>query len=329
MTLSAGASTLRKSADPAIEAIMNKLTGYVASAAAATIGVLASLAAFKPRPTQHTVTTRTGDDTVVVNQSHDTRLSAMVLDQYGRLLRSDTSVRFQRLGGDTISVSSGGRLRCEKHSDVVMRAEFETLSKRFVLRCRPVAWIEAPSWIELMVGDSAQDLAFVAHGPDGRRVTELRGTVRIENSAIVAAAGTTVRATGFGMTFANIAVGDASTSIPIGVYEPVTSFVNQPPKQMMGIRVKLARGDTIDVAVPKGAFWVTYYSDDRSAAPPTIELRGNGACSTGDGVRMRRLEQGTYAKYCRTGDGVQMMIAHGAIGADTVSGLVAVRMMWR
>jgi hypothetical protein len=307
---------------------VRKLTVYVTSAVA-TCGVVASLAAFRPRPTQLVVTMRAGDDTVVINQAHGARLSTTVLDQYGRRLSSDTTVRYQRVRGDSISLSASGRVGCEKHGDVVVRAELEALSKQFVLRCRPVAWIEAPSWMELLVGDSARDLAFVAHGPDGGVVTELRGTVRVENGAIVDAMGTTVRPKRFGMTFANIEVGDVKTAIPIGVYEPVTSFVNQPPKQMMAMRVNIARGDTIEVPVPKGVFWVTYYSSDRSAPPPTIELRGDGACTTGDGLHMRRVEDGTYAKYCRTGDGVRMMIAHGVAGADSVRGLIAVRMMWR
>ncbi len=302
--------------------------GVYATSVIAMGGIAAALVAFRPRPTALAVTTRAGDDTMVVNQVHGARLRAMVLDQYGRQLRSDTSVRYQRIGGDSISVSSSGSVGCEKHSDVVVRAEFETLAKQFVLRCRPVAWIEAPSWIELVLGDSTRDLAFVAHGPDGRVVTELRGTLRVENGAIVGVEGTTVRAKRFGMTFANIEVGDAKTAIPIGVYEPVKSFVNQPPKQMMGMRVALARGDTIEVPVPKAAFWVTYYSSDRGAPPPTIELRGNGACSTGNGIRIRRVEEDTYSKYCNTGNDVRMMIAHGAAGADTVRGLVAVRIMW-
>lgn len=307
---------------------MKKLTVY-ASALVATAGVVTSVAAFRPRPSRLTATPRAGDDTVVINQAHGARLDAMVLDQYGRRMPSDTAVRYQRTGGDSIDVSASGRLDCANRSDIVVRAEFATLSKQFVVRCRPVASIEAASWIELMVGDSTRDLTFVAHGPDGRAVTELRGTVRVENSAIVDIAGTRVRPKRSGMTFAHIDVGGAHAAVPIGVYEPVTSFVNQPSKPMMGMRVALARGDTIVVPVPKAAFWVTYYSQNPAVAPPTIELRGDGTCTTGDGMRMRRVEDGTYAKYCNTGDGVQMMISHGTTGADTVRGLIAVRLMWK
>jgi hypothetical protein len=276
------------------------------------------------------VTARAGDGTVVVNQIHPMRLSTSVLDQYGRRRRSDTAVRYQRIAGDSISLSSSGEVRCIHHSDAVVRATFESLFQEFVLRCRPVAWIEAPTWLDLISDDSTRDLTFVAHGPDGRAVTELRGAVTVEDGSIVAADGTTIRPKRSGSTFAIIEVGNARAQIPIVVYQPVTSFVDNDPKRgdLMAMRVNLARGDTIEEPLPKAAFWVTYFSKDRSAAPPTIELRGSGSCTTGDGVRQRRIEDGEYAKYCLAGTGARMMISHGAAGAARVSGVVAIRLMW-
>ncbi|HEY4307561.1 MAG TPA: hypothetical protein VGM82_24010 [Gemmatimonadaceae bacterium] len=312
------------------EVIVKRVVWYSVSASVLAVGgIIASLAAFRPRPTQLTVTTRVGDDTVVVNQSHGARLNAMVLDQYGRRLRFDTTIHYERVGGDSVGVAANGLVGCKTHGNIIVRAEFKTLSKQFAVHCRPVSWIEVPTWVDLVVEDSTRDLALVAHGPDGRVVTELRGTLGVENSEIAGLEGTTIRPKRFGTTFANIEVGDAKKSIPLVVYEPVTSFVNDPPKSMMAIHVKLARGDTIEVPVPKATFWVTYFSKEPGVAPPTIELRGDGSCTTGDGIRMRRMEDGQYAKYCLTGNGVRMMIAHGTEGADTVRGVVAVRIMGR
>jgi hypothetical protein len=304
------------------------LFGVVGGVAVA--GLAGSVGAFRPRATSLAITARPGDDTLVVNQVDGSRLSVIVFDQYGRTLRTDTTARYARIGGDSIAIEANGRLDCERRrDDVVVRATLGKLSKKFVLRCRPVKWIETPSWVELMVGDSARDLAFTARDPDGRVVKELRGTLRVENSAIVDLAGTTLLAKRPGMTFVNIEVGNAKAGIPVGVYEPVTSFVQTPQEPMMGMRVALTRGDTITVPVPKAVFWVTYYAKDPALPPPTIELRGDGFCTTGNGIRVRRVEDGTYAKYCTAGNGVQMLIAHGTAGADTVRGFIAVRLMWR
>jgi hypothetical protein len=132
-----------------------------------------------------------------------------------------------------------------------------------------------------------------------------------------------------GQTEAIIEVGNVKTSVPIVVYEPVASFTGHSQNSwLMAMRVELPRGDTIITPLPKAAFWVTYLSKDRSTVPPTIELVGNGSCTTGDGLRSRRVEEGVYAKYCRAESGDRMRIAHGAIGAPRVHGTIALRMMW-
>lgn len=307
---------------------MRKHTLYALVGLAA-IGAVVSFVFLRPRPAQLSVTARAGDDTVVVNQMHPTRLSVSVLDQYGRRMRSDSVVRYRRIAGDSIRLSSNGEVQCEQHGDALVRATFERLVREFVLRCRPVASIEAPTWLDLVAGDNTRDLSFVARGPDGRAVMELRGAVTVPDGSIVTAEGTTIRPRRSGQTVATVEIGDAEASIPIVVYQPVKSFVDNPrSERLMAMQVSLARGDTVEVPVPKAGFWVTYLSKDPTVAPPTIELQGDGSCTTGDGVRQRRIEDGEYAKYCLAGRGTRMMIAHGAGGAARVSGIVAIRLMW-
>lgn len=284
---------------------------------------------FRPRPTRLEVTTRAGDDTVVVNQVRRTRLSAFVLDQYGRRMRSDSAIRYRRISGDSVRLSASGDVECVNHSDATVRATVAKLVRQFVLRCRPVAWIEAASWLDLVAGDSMRDLSFVAHAPNGRVVTELRGAITVRDSSVVEAHGTTVRPKEPGQTVAIIDVGNAEAHIPIMVYQPVTSFVASTRKlTLMAMRVSLPRGDTTWAPLPKAAFWVTYLSKDHGGIPPTIELDGPGMCTTGNGLQARRIEDGEYAKYCLAGAGARLMIAHGVAGAERVNGVVAIRMMW-
>src|SRR5262249_22418935 len=149
------------------------------------------------------------------------RLRATVLDQYGRHWGSDTAVRYRWISGDSMSLMPNGELQCTRYSSATVRATFQALVRDFTLRCRPVKWVEAVTWADLVVGDSAQDLSFVAHGPDGRAVTELRGTVIVENASIVDLAGTSIRAKRPGSTLVNIEVGDARTFVPVMVYPEV------------------------------------------------------------------------------------------------------------
>ncbi len=310
---------------------MKKLLVYIAvGVIGAGVAGVASYLVFKPRPTRLSMTPRAGDDTVVVNQIKTTHLRPLVFDQYGRHLLVDSAVRYQWIAGDSVSVASNGEVKCAERRDAVVRATLATLAKDFTLRCRPVVSIETPSWFDLIVGDSARDLSFVAHAPDGSAVTELRGAVSVGNGAIVEIKGTTIRAKAPGRTFADVRVGDAGVGVPIAVYEPVTSFVAGNPKRgaMMAMRVNLARGDTIITPLPEAAFWVTYYSRNRDGVPPTIEIVGSGSCTTGNGLNARRVEEGQYAKYCRTRKGDRMMIAHGTSGGQNVNGIVALRLDW-
>jgi hypothetical protein len=300
------------------------------SVAAAAVAILAAGAwILAPQPTQLSVTPRAGDDTVVINQMHSAQLFASVVDQYGRHLRSDTALRYRRVGGDSINLSATGQVMCEKSQDAMVQAAFKTLVKNFVVRCRPVASIDAPSWINLVVGDEPRNLSFTAYGPDGRVVTELRGDVSMLDASVAGIQGMAVRPRRAGQTMASVEIGDAKAFISILVHQLVSSFVdNRPNDRLLAMRVALARGDTVEFPLPKAAFWVTYFSANRLAVPPTIELRGNGSCTTGDGIHLQRIEEGEYAKYCLAGTGAKLMIAHGAAGADLVKGTVALHLVW-
>jgi hypothetical protein len=289
----------------------------------------AAYAALRPKPTQLSAAGGIENDTIVVNTMESTRLHVSVLDQRGRLLPRDTAVQFRLISGD-ITLSPTGETTCSRRVDAVVQAAFARVERPFVLHCRPVVSLESPSWIDLLVGDRPHELSFVAHGPDGAPVTELRGTETVENGSVAGLVGTAVRARRPGMTFVHVVVGNRTTSIPVQVYQIVTSFVgNAPNVRLMALRVRLARGDTIVMPVPKAAFWVKYFSNDPGGIPPTIELRGKGSCTTGDGMHVKRIEAGQYAKYCLAYDGTTLMIAHGGVGADIVNGTVAMELEWQ
>ncbi|MEO7086352.1 MAG: hypothetical protein ABI442_03525 [Gemmatimonadaceae bacterium] len=292
-------------------------------------GVATAAITLRSRPTQLGVPSGAKDDTVVINKTHPTQLTVSVLDQYRRRLHSDTAVRFRRIGGGSIDVSPSGVVACARNEDAVVQATFMRLVREFSIHCRPVVFVEAVSWMNFVVGDTARDLSFTAHGPDGSPVTELRGNISLGDGSIAEVIGTRVRPKRAGQTMAVVEIGDQSARVSILVYRSVTSFVDNPPSErLLAMHVRLVRGDTIEVPLPKAAFWVKYLPTDRKAAPPTIELSRNGACSTGDGMRVKRVEEGEYVKYCLTQAGAMMMIAHGATGAEVVEGNVTLQLVW-
>jgi hypothetical protein len=131
-----------------------------AQVALAGVGLTAIAFVFlRPRPTRLAMTQRVGDDTVVINQTRTTSLSASVFDQYGRRLAAGERLQYRWVAGDSIRVSRSGNIQCRERRDAVVRVTFAGLARDLILRCRPVAAIEAPTWLDLVVGDSTRSLA--------------------------------------------------------------------------------------------------------------------------------------------------------------------------
>lgn len=292
------------------------------------IASVASATVLWPRPAR-LIAPMGFTDTIVVNSTFPTRLGVSVVDQYGRRFASDTAVRFRLVSG-SIDLSPTGATTCSQRDDAVVQATFTGLVSNFAVHCRPVVSLEAASWMWFVVGDSARHLSFAARGPSGELVTELRGSVTIDDGSVAEIIGTRIRPKKPGRTLATVAIGDRRALVAVLVHRLVASFGDiLPNEDLLAVRVRLARGDTIEMPVPNAAFWVKYYSMDRGTHPPTIELRGDGSCTTGDGINAKRVEEDEYAKYCNARSGTTIVIGHGQTGADTVAGTIALELNWR
>ena len=153
------------------------------SIAVCAAGVAASVALW-PRPARLWVLDGAKNGTMTVNAIHPTRLNVFVLDQYGRRLPSDTAIRFRLISGAAVKVSATGKTTCTRSEDAVVQATFVRLVKDFVLHCRPIVSLEAPSWMDFVAGDKPRDLSFVARGTDGATVSGLRGKVANRDASL-------------------------------------------------------------------------------------------------------------------------------------------------
>lgn len=92
---------------------MRKYSHYAAAGLVTCAVVAVSFILFRPTPAALRVTPRAGDDTVVVNQMHPTRLGVLVLDQYGRRFHSDSGLRYAQIAGDSMRLSASGEAERE------------------------------------------------------------------------------------------------------------------------------------------------------------------------------------------------------------------------
>lgn len=141
-------------------------------AAAATGAILAAGAwVLAPQPTQLLVTARASDDTVVINQMHSAQLFASVIDQHGRRLRSDTALRYRRVGGESLHVSATGTVACERSQDAVVQADRATAENESLNKS-----LEKREYAKYCLTDKGARL-MVAHGATGAELVE--GTVAL------------------------------------------------------------------------------------------------------------------------------------------------------
>ena len=195
-------------------------------------------------------------DGVIVNNVRPVRLAMQVLDSAGRAL-PDTGVRYRWLSGTSLPVTSRGVATCTQSGDAVVGASLGRLTTQLVLRCRPVHKVNALGGLNLIVGDSAVGVPFLAFDAKGRIVSLLRGELSVEDSSVatleVAADGTRfVRARAPGNTILDIRIGDRIASTGVHVYERASSPEGIRPGQELAIPVELAGGEVRQWHLPAG-----------------------------------------------------------------------------
>jgi hypothetical protein len=247
-----------------------------------------------------------------------------VLDDHGRSIENKP-VRFARVSGAPIGVSSTGVVTCDQPGDAVVHASLGEIVTQLAIRCRPVKEIRASAWVDLVAGGEPSDLPFEAIGTDEQQVKELRGVARVVDTSIAVLNGLAVRPRSPGATMVSLEAGDSRSGIRVIVHEPVASFVGLRPEQrFVGIPVRLAQGDTVRWALPRGTFWLKYIPARLGEAPPTIVLRGSANCSNGNGLRVLFVSMDVFAKYCIAfGPDAVVEVAHGRVGAAVVEGFLA------
>jgi hypothetical protein len=185
--------------------------------------------------------------------------------------------------------------------------------------------LEATTWIDFIDGDGPRRIMFKAVGFDGQPVMQLRGSMRVMDDRVAKIEGTSVWPLGVGATAILVEIAEHRAFMRVTVHKAVDSFVGLGDDQRYTAkRVRLAQGDTVRWALPKGAYWLKYMPRNASEAPPTIEVEGPINCTTGDGLHVYRMPLEEYGRYCMAEhDGAIVKIAHGRVGAEIVEGSLA------
>jgi hypothetical protein len=278
-------------------------------------------------------------DGIVVNNIGPVQLSTSVLDASGHGLER-TDVRYQRISGAPIQVSTRGVIKCTRPGDAIVRASLALLHSDFIIHCQPVRKIRDAGWGNFVVGQPPGTLSVNAVGLDGQAVTRIAARLRVEDSTIATLDSIgRLRPLRPGQTWIDIEIGDRRAGDFVTVYEPVRTFEGLRPDQRWVVApIRITRDQSIRWPLPTGVFFLTF-SADSSEAPP---MRGFVGLGSGSGptvqspidmsvaglimcTRMPASQPGVLAAYClaRAAGATVILTYSGPGGPNEIVGSLA------
>jgi len=221
-----------------------------------------------------------GSDGIVINNLGPVQLPMRVLDARGHGLER-TDVRYQRISGGPIQVSTRGVIKCTRPGDAIVRASLAPLHTDFIIHCEPVRKIRDAGWGNFVVGQPPGTLTVDAIGLDGQPVTRIGARLRVEDSTVATLDSSgRLRPLRPGQTWIDIEIGDRREGALVTVYEPVRTFEGLRSDQRFVVApIRLTRGASIRWPLPTGVFFLTF-SPDSSEVPPTRGFMGLGSGSS-------------------------------------------------
>jgi hypothetical protein len=245
--------------------------------AIAATSVLVVMSACKGRPVRLVVGRR---DTVIISSGTPFALAARVFDAAGRDLPM-TGVRYVWTSGAPVAVSPTGTVTCAQRGDAEVRASVDGAATNVHLLCRPLRELRTPGVMELVLGDSAQDLPVAALGLDGQPVALIGGSATIGDTNIATLDGFRIRARAPGNTLVEVKAGEHVARVGVLVYERVRTLDSLRPQQRnVIVSVHLASGESRRWRLAGGTYFLAILPDDMGRQRPQLATIGANCMPT-------------------------------------------------
>jgi hypothetical protein len=227
----------------------------------------------------------TGSDTIIVNSRRPAPLPIRALDAAGHVVAAP--IRYEWTDGDSLPVDALGRVTCTRPGDLGVRAAFESLTIRVIVRCRPVEYVRFPGPIQFILGDTEMERPRVfpvsAFGANGRPVAILAGSVDVLDTSVAMLHGLRLYPVSRGITIADASFGDRSASIGIHIYQRVDTLAAldtllrvDRKQRLFAVPLRLESGEFTRQRLPPGGWMLTMLPEENKDPNP-IRLRVEGA----------------------------------------------------
>ena len=255
-------------------------------------------------------------DTVVVHSRQAVSLPVFGFDRKGDTV-DVRNLRFRRVSGAPIRVTSSGMATCDRAGDVNVEASYRRVSTSFLLQCRPILGFRFGGNVRMILGGPPVPMPLDPVGMDGESVFPVVGTATVEDSSVVTVRGMDIAAKGPGRTNVHVEAGDCRTEINVEVNERVASLDGLEPFQEFVTPVSLVGGEIKTWTIPKGDYQVDF--TPTRAAGQTLTVGAAGAQCMGS------IERGYH---CLALNPSKIVLRNaGEAGSGAVTGELSVRVL--
>lgn len=221
-------------------------------------------------------------DTVIVHNRQPVPLPVFGFAKDGDTV-TVRNLRFHRVSGDPIRVTSRGMATCDRAGDATVEVSHRRVSTRFLLMCRPIVGFRFAGNPRMILGGPTIPLQLDAVGVDGESVFPIVGIATVEDSSVVTVQGMDLAARGPGRTDVRIEAGDCRTEISVEVNERVRSLGVLEPYQEYVTPVSIVAGETQTWPIAKGDYEIEFEPADSTL--PSLVIGAAGAQCMGSTAR--------------------------------------------
>jgi hypothetical protein len=267
-------------------------------------------------------------DTIIVNDYGPIPLPVRAVDAEGHPIQQ-APIRYERTSGDDLPVSSAGVVTCARRGDLAVHAVLGSLSKSFVVRCRPIARLMISGPVQFVLGDSALsqpiEVPLAAYDSNGRPVTMLAGFLKVLRTPIATARGSMLIPDSQGVTLLKAWAGHEAAVTGLHIYKRVDLATLDTLRRVDGyhrqiaVPIRVRPGEELRLALPHGEWMITTFAADQP--PGAFRLRFENASCTPN------LLNDPERFGCRTATGAAVIVSRRVRSRDTsaITGYLLVR----
>ena len=229
-------------------------------------------------------------DTIIVNSRWPKRLPVHAFDAKGRAIVG-APIRFERLDGAQVPITSAGAVRCTKSGDFSVQAVLDSLTTRVVVRCRLVDIVQVQGPIQFVLGDSElgrpRALPLGVYSSDGRPVSLYTASIFLADSDVATLRGTTIYPLSPGPTVVGVHIGDRDGGTGVHIYQRVDGLAAvdtllrvHPGRRAFAVPLRMERGTQYRQRLPPGDWMLTLLPREQSGPNPIHMFVDGAACDS-------------------------------------------------